>query len=335
MLALDEPSSPHTLVFYAGDVGYMTPMLVSAASARANASRPNFDIWIFAVDFPAEALAAATRVAARHGVTVKPFSGDALRAFDPARFALDGDFKYITAATLARLAAIRAIPERYTRLIYLDGDTYCSGDLSDLADFPVAPDALYAAPDPMTQWRTYDSPLGEESRAYFAPLGIGEGDIYYNTGVLMADRESFADIADRSLAYFSANTAICEHLDQSAINVAAREAFRQISIRWNFETPYQMLGLQREIAPRVCHFTGREKPWRGRIRPWDALAVHYDTARADPDMSPFMPPLAAEDVRASLDRHQFLYALKAASTHRKRFARERAVVMGQESGAVV
>ena len=324
-----------TLVIYAGDIGYAAPMLVSARSLLKGAKRQNFDVMLFAVDFPNDRLTAYVALAAQYGIEVVPLDSRTFLGETPAEFKSDKRFDYINAVCLARLATGPHIPSAYARVLYVDGDTYCAGDVSELAAYSVKSGEIMAASDGMNFWKHDDGPFAADSRGYLAGIGLSLDETYYNSGVLYADRATWQALGPEVLRFYMERTDICRYHDQSALNVVARKELRPLSLKWNYMAEMRMWGLDAAIGPRLYHFGGPEKPWRGEISPWRDFAAIFADAMGEPDIRPFAPPRASAAAARKMNRHLLIWRLKASTVHRGRRARARRAVAESEKLALV
>lgn len=326
---------PDTVAIYCGDENYLFPMLVSARSLRRSASRDNFDILLFAIDFTPERLELARSVARTFRAEVTPLSSAEYIVFDIEKFATAEKFQHVASSSLARLVTGRHIPETYKRVLYLDGDTLCVGDFSDLAAREIPPGAVMAVPDPSNFWRRDGGAFSAAEDAYLNSLGIGRDDTYYNAGFFYADRAAWAAFGEQALAYFAANMSVCKCHDESAFNVVARGRIQPLSARWNFMQPMRAWDLDDEIKPRLYHFSGREKPWRAIVRPWEAFAARYKAFREEPGLKDAAPRYATLRESTAMNLHYTLWEMKAKTIHRARYQRARGALLRSEASAVI
>jgi lipopolysaccharide biosynthesis glycosyltransferase len=325
---------PRTLVIYACDAGYAYPTLISAQSVRRHAT-VDFDLWIFAADFDAERFDRTSAIAETFGAKVAPLSSDAYMGFDPARFRVLDKFDHLTPSVLARLVTGRRIPAEYDQVLYLDGDTYCTGDLAPLICFRAPKGRLLAAADSVNYIKNDKGPYAAWWRSFFQSLGVPADGRWFNTGVMMAERRTWAERTQAALDYFMAHTDLCRLPVDSSTNVASRDHLSPISCRWNFMAPMRMWGLDEAIAPRLYHFTGRDKPWLGPMAPWKDFWPRYRALHDDPALSPLAIPFARAAQVAASNRHRALGQLKQATIHRDRAAYARHMLLDTEKAVLV
>jgi len=328
------PPAPRTLVIYAGDASYAHPMLVSARSLRANASA-DFDIWIFAADYPPELLGRTALAAEGFGARVVPLSSADYLRFDPTRFRTEPAFAHLKPAVLSRLVTGPHIPAAYDQVLYLDGDTHCVGDIAPLLRFRVPKGRLLGCPDSINYYKHDAGPYAARRRALMGEWGLSVDDTWYNTGVLMAERETWSERGAAALAYFVENVDICRFPVDGSTNATARGLWLPISCRWNFMAPMRLWGLDQAVKPALYHFTGREKPWLGRIAPWQDFWPRYAELRAEAAIGALAGPLAGSPEVAEMNWRRTLARLKEHLLHRRRAERSRAALLESEKAAVV
>ena len=332
---MPSPQRRKTLVIYAGDAAYAYPMLVSARSVREHATDPSFDIWIFAADYTPEQFDAAAAIAETIRVKVVPMASKDYIRFDLARYRTDRDFAHLKPSVLSRLVTGQAIPEEYDQVLYLDGDTFCTGDLSPLVNFDVPPRRLLAVADAVNYFKYDTGPYATEYRAFMRQIGVDVDSTWYNTGVMMADRATWAERGAAALSFFVENIDICKFPVDGSTNATAKDHWAPISSRWNFMAPMRMWGCDAEINPAFYHFTGKEKPWLGEMSPWRDFWPRYEAIRQERPIGALAGPLAKPADIAAANRHRALGRLTESTVHCLRTARARRAMLDSEKNAIV
>ncbi len=325
---------PKTLVIYAGDASYAYPMLVSARSVRAHAANGAFDIRIFAADYTPEQFDRAAAVAETFRVEMAPLNAQDYLNFDLARFNTHKDFRHLKPAVLSRLVTGPAIPATYDQVLYLDGDTYCTGDLSPLTGFRAPKGRLLGVADSVNYFKNDAGPYAAEWRAFMGRLGVPTTATWYNTGVMMAERETWAERGAAALKFFIENVELCKFPVDGSTNATARDHWSPISCRWNFMAPMRLWDLDDAVRPQFYHFTGKEKPWLGRMDPWRDFWPRYEASRQEATIGALAGPLASGAEIAAINRHRALERLKAMTVHNPRQQRARAAVLESEKAAL-
>jgi lipopolysaccharide biosynthesis glycosyltransferase len=325
---------PRTLVIYAGDAGYAYPMLASARSVRTH-SGDDFDIQIFATDYSNEQFDRTAAIAETFKVKVAPLRSAEYTRFDMARYNPDRLFAHLKPSVLSRLVTGRAIPEHYDQILYLDGDTLCVGDLRPLINFRAPGGRLLGVADSANQFKLDEGPYGAGWRAFMGQLGLSVDDTWYNTGVMMADRQTWIERGDAALDYFIDNIDICKFPVDSSTNATARDFWSPISCRWNFMAPMRMWGLDAAINPRFYHFTGSEKPWLGLMDPWRDFWPRYEAIRKERLLADIAPPYASKAQVAAANRRRAIGRLKDSTLLAHRVRRARRGVLAREKAALI
>jgi lipopolysaccharide biosynthesis glycosyltransferase len=321
-----------TLVFFAADPGYAFAMYAAATSFRQNSGCDDCDVMMFAVDFSAAQLDRLRALAAPWRISVEPMDS---ATFVPAGAAgvqsVDPAFHHLNIAALARLAAWRAIPDRYMQALYIDGDTWCAGSMVALVTQKARAGVLHATPDPLNFYMNNLGGNGARTRAYRAALGLAPSATYYSSGVLLGDLAAWRDLGEAALAYFFAHPEACRLFDQSALNGAVNDRLAPMSLRWNFTTQLRVWGLEKELAPRIVHFAGAAKPWLGPTPPWADYFPKFEALRANADAATFAPPHAS--VPTAEVSGGPLGSLKAMSLDRFRNAQAHTAILAAERNA--
>jgi lipopolysaccharide biosynthesis glycosyltransferase len=168
----------------------------------------------------------------------------------------------ISNAAYYRLLLPDLVPESVERMLWLDADLICTGDLSELWHTDLG-DALLAA--------VYDPSCATVSAAGGIPAYEPEKyrlefwSDYFNSGVLLMDlaRCREADISGKSLAYIREHAAKLRFAVQDAMNLAVDDRWKRLDIRWN---DVDITGYEKRTDadrdPRILHFAGRRKPWQ-------------------------------------------------------------------------
>ena len=164
-------------------------------------------------------------------------------------------------AAYYRLELASVLPERVTRVVYLDSDMVCVSDIGALFDLDLGAHQAAA--------------VGE----YYASStrsGVLDDGVYFNTGVLLIDLDAWRrdGIGPRALAALDAQPERLLFPDQDALNLTLRDRIMRLDGRWN-QLPDLLTGepddglysdgeLQaiRE-DPFVIHYASKPKPWQG------------------------------------------------------------------------
>lgn len=239
---------PRSCVCYMANRGYLFQSLVSALQAR-EFSPPDWDIIIY--DLTQDPGHESRRIA--HICTVK---GILYKWEHPA---------FLSGLHImnARLFLDQLLPEHYTEILYLDGDTQVVGDLTPLLSFQPQPGGLCAVRDPMIYLSGVNR-LSENFEDEIHPFG----DNYINSGVFRVNRASWAAISRKALAQMGDATSALHFEDQTIINAVTAGRRDYASMRWNFPGFVLGYGLEAIARPSIVHFMSNPRPWQGSYAPW-------------------------------------------------------------------
>ena len=249
-----------------GDEDYILPSAATAISARKNLSRSDVVVIQYVVvrDETTLVSAVADRLAPS-GVIVKPVKIDELAALSS--YHTD---KAVPISTLSRLWLHRFFDNDVQKFLYLDGDVLVDAPLDPLFDLSVPSGGLLAADDCLC---LYEHEIRQPRRywqPYLQSIGVAWRD-YFNTGVLLVEREGWETLSADALKYLMNNAALCRSSDQTALNVVAGERRGRLPLRWNYQTEHMMVLDPRRIGvqPAIWHFAASPKPWDQAEWPWD------------------------------------------------------------------
>lgn len=286
-------------VCYVIDEGYLLPTLVSARQARRQLS-PDHDVLIVCVGEVSSRSDLAAAAAADMGV--------ALLQVSPADI---GNLHVM----FGRFFLSDLLPERYRRVVYIDGDTQVRRSLDPLFEVDIPPGGFLACRDPGVLFAKRDGALRRRMYEHRARIGLtGSAESYCNSGVLVFERAGWRDVSKASLDIYRQHGAAFIYPDQDALNLAASERCTLISNRWNF--PGFLIGSEAEAdtRPHIYHFMSNPRPWTVAAQPWgDAWRAPYRELLADYPELGFLEPAAS---RAYQARYRLQQLVKMGLTYR-------------------
>jgi len=261
-------------VCYVTDVNFLFPTLLSAISLRKYVPPHKADVFIFLVDAP-ERVDEMNKAAKPHGIEIVGSNTAYLDHFDVARF----NRTQVSTTTLAKFSLGTWLPSACKRIVYIDGDTLIRRDPSALIE-AVVPEGKLAAAEDMISFRySKFTPRGRKKMSYLAGIGVDPPTMgYLNAGVFAVSRNTWSAIANEAFQFFANNVEACQYHDQSALNAVVGDRRLRLSLKWNFQTPFRYLGIEKSIAPRIYHFHSYPKPWMGRCEPWPEIYAEYELA---------------------------------------------------------
>jgi lipopolysaccharide biosynthesis glycosyltransferase len=280
-----------TVAVYFINEGYLLPAMVSAIQARKFSSRELVDVLIVCAGSPTDNGRKAIAVATKNDVEIIYVPVSVLEDKPP---------------TYGRLIVHRILPEKYKRIIYIDGDTQVAGPLDPLATAPLAPGKFMAVRDPGQIFSQLSPDWRKAIEADYRSGGYtGAFDGYFNAGVLVMNRDGWPELADCTMALYD-KAERTKHLDQDLMNRAVSGHCIRISNRWNF--PGFLIGSPMETAvkPVIYHFMSNPRPWNEAVKPWGKKWMQpYDRLlKENPELSFLTPkPTLTSHIKYVLMQH--------------------------------
>ena len=149
------------------------------------------------------------------------------------------------------------LPSEVEKVIYLDSDTICMADLSELEKIDISSNLVAGALD-----------LKSESES----LRVGVSN-YINSGVLILNLNKWREekISERCFEWLEKNPE-CILGDQDAINIVCQKNIKYLDDSWNVCINPDEIKVPQEI--NIIHYITHMKPWQS----WydDELAKAYD-----------------------------------------------------------
>lgn len=172
----------------------------------------------------------------------------------------DNDFaiKHLNRSTYMRLAVPRLLKDKVEYFIYLDADTLCFDNISEINRIDIS-DVICAV--------SHDS-LDIHDAKNAKRLGL-KTDHYFNAGFLYINIANWLnyDIEKKANAVLFEQGKALPYFDQDALNIAMDGNVKFIDNKWNFlfnwfnDKQKDIFFYQKNILPRIIHFTGGRKPW--------------------------------------------------------------------------
>ena len=297
---------PDCAICYVSDFNFILPTLISAIEFRRWVSQSLADIYILSIGIDLGIFEKLAEYLAGFGIRILPLDPKKIAGFDPALYSKT----HVPPSTLARFLATSVIPADYKRFLYLDGDTWIAADPTPLVLYQPPIGMIVAAEDPSYYFQYTIGKTGTQSRAYFKKLGIDGRKGYFNSGLILSDIPTWNKISSEAFDFFLKYTSRCCFHDQSALNAVAQDKRLRLSPVWNFVTDYCFWGVEKQMNPRIYHFTGGGKPWLGYFAPWQRIRRPYEAAVAA-KMPLELPNSMLEDTKiAEMERSAQMYQRK-------------------------
>ena len=230
------------------DKNFVPPMGIMLTSLALNNLNRNFKVYAFINSiFDEDIKKLRAFVAATPNIELDMYRVDEAAFAD---FHVD---KGYTAAVYNRILIAQILYPAIEKLIYIDADTLCVGDVSELATLDFDGNILMAVLD-RGDWLVEHKPN----------IGLKPDEPYYNSGFLYIDlrRWNEFDLSAKMMELLHERRLTLQ--DQDAINLLTRHLTKPLPRRFN-----QFLLLREEpteVPPDTIfiHFAGRIKPWQ----PW-------------------------------------------------------------------
>lgn len=165
-------------------------------------------------------------------------------------------FEQHSLGTFIRLLIPSRLKDIASKILYLDADLLCFGDLSELLAVELG-DCVAAA-------------VGDEQdttvKTQIPALGLKHGH-YFNAGVMLIDVQNWIATNTQSLALKELTTRNLRFADQDALNIALDGRVKYIESKWNYRyhlVDYLSNGQNQLNVSQpfvLMHFTGPVKPW--------------------------------------------------------------------------
>ncbi len=167
-------------------------------------------------------------------------------------------YGHVSICTYFRLLLPELLPTTLRKVIYLDGDTVVTGDLSELWGQKIGNHLVMAVED---SHRDYPDNI-----AHRAALGLAPESKYFNAGVMVLNLELWRHekVAARVMDCLKIKRTLLRWWDQDGLNVALEGRWGHLDQRWNCRVDASKTG--GDINGRACdafvvHYASAVKPW--------------------------------------------------------------------------
>lgn len=181
---------------------------------------------------------------------------------------LDHTSGHVNRAAYLRLLIPELVPQSLQRVIYLDTDLVVLDDIQELWDMDLGGKPLGAVPDLGILASSRMRRQKEET------LGIKEGKLYFNSGVMVMNLTAWREKQYGSQVIRCVEEGTFRHHDQDGLNKVFQDNWQPLPLRWNVIPPvftlpvkvlkksrWRNLALEALEHPAVFHWAGRYKPW--------------------------------------------------------------------------
>ncbi len=174
---------------------------------------------------------------------------------------------YFTLTIFYRLFIADMFPQ-YDKAIYLDSDIVVPGDVAELFDVPLGSNLFGCVED--------TSILGLDALMAYTrdAVGVGEGQHYINSGVLLMDLAALRQerFASRFLTLLNTYHIDCIAPDQDYINGMCRDRITYLDVCWD---AMPVVGTPELSHPKIIHYNLFSKPWLYDGIPYEGYFWQY------------------------------------------------------------
>jgi lipopolysaccharide biosynthesis glycosyltransferase len=250
-----EPAAQAMHIAFGVDADYVRAMGVAIASIVTHNPKMPFIFHVFAPAFSEIHRQKLAQLEALYGTDIRLHTIDPCVFNEYARFPT---FAQYSAAIFTRLLIPQALRDQTSRVLYLDADILCIGELGPLMSIDLDDDIVGVVHD-----------NGDITvRTQCTNLNLQRGR-YFNSGVLLIDIEAWIehDISRHTMEILLSGHQRFIFPDQDALNIVLEGRATYIAEQWNYQYnlnsflnmgQYNLESLDKGV---LIHFTGRVKPW--------------------------------------------------------------------------
>lgn len=187
---------------------------------------------------------------------------------------------WIGRAAYYRLLADSTLPDDIERILYLDSDIIVAGKVDVLWETDLGSNIIGAVAD-----ANVELPVKRK-------LCMDEGDLYFNSGVMLIDLNRWRtfQVGARAVRFARDHVEMLTWHDQCALNYVLYKHVLELDPMWNVQTVEFYREERADVVnrARLIHFTGAWKPWRYQCP--HPLAYKYRKILAKSPWRSYVPP---------------------------------------------
>ena len=276
-----------TAIIFVADRNFLVPSILAMLQiSRQKDTMSVADLFLFTTDLDDTDFRTITDLVTTHGITTIRLDLDKVLSEQET---LSFRKTHISISALGRFFTGSCIDSKYENILYIDGDVQVIGSIFDLANADIPDDKILGVIDKQFLKAKERDKSGEKTREYLKKLGILHEADYFNSGVLAAKRETWINLCKEAFDYFVKHSEDCMFHDQSALNAVSVGRRLPMSPKYNFTTMFAENNLLNIVKPSIIHFTGAEKPWFSKARPWQGrfMASYAELLKQFPQLEAF------------------------------------------------
>jgi len=262
-------------IAYCTDANYLEYVAVSIMSVIMNNPGQDLSFFVFVYDVTDEEINKLRSTSDK--IQVINIDKEEIEKYNN-----DFAIKHLNRSTYMRLAVPRLLKDKVEHFIYLDADTLCFDKLNDINSIDIS-----------------------TKNAKRLSLSTGH---YFNAGFLYINIENWIkfDIENKANTVLFEQGKSLPYFDQDALNIAMNGNVKFIDKRWNFlfnwftDQQKDTFFYQKDILPRIIHFTGGRKPWYKEhtgLSQQLYLFYHHFTPWRNTEMRSYAPRMRPTDYR--------------------------------------
>ncbi|WP_336285318.1 glycosyltransferase family 8 protein [Citrobacter arsenatis] len=277
-------------IAYCTDANYLEYVAVSIMSVIMNNPGQDLSFFVFVYDVTDEEIKKLRSTSDK--IQVINIDKEEIEKYNN-----DFAIKHLNRSTYMRLAVPRLLKDKVDYFIYLDADTLCFDKINEINCIDIK-DVICAV--------SHDS-LDIHDTKHAKRLGL-HTDHYFNAGFLYINIANWLkfDIEHKANTVLFEQGKSLPYFDQDALNIAMDGNVKYIDNRWNFlfnwftDQQKETFFYQKDILPRIIHFTGGRKPWYKEhtgLSQQLYLFYHHFTPWRNTEMRSYAPRMRPTDYR--------------------------------------
>lgn len=279
-------------IAYGTDAGFLIGCAVSVASVLQNNKENFFCCHIFTDHCNREEISRFQRLTEQFSVEI------IIYIISTQKLSGLPSNKLWTTAIYYRFIIADILHEKCQRVLYLDSDIICQGDISELFTIPLVDNIIAASKDRNKEW------WHNRARALNKPA-LENG--YFNSGVLVISTDAWASekVSESAIASLSDRDLVRKlgYYDQDVLNIIT--CGKVLFVNHIFNTQYSLNYELKdnpdcpiENATKLIHYIGPTKPWQVWAKDYRAALPFVKAKEASPWRdAPYQKPLTAMQYR--------------------------------------
>ena len=277
-------------IAYCTDANYLEYVAVSIMSVIMNNPGKNLSFFVFVYDVTDEEIKKLRSTTDK--IQIINIDKKEIEKYNN-----DFAIKHLNRSIYMRLTVPRLLKGKVEHFIYLDADTLCFDKIDDINSIDISEVICAASHDSLNN--------NDNKNAKRLKLSTPS---YFNSGFLYINIINWLknDIETKANQILFDRGESLPYPDQDALNIAMDGNVKFIDHRWNFlfnwftDQQKETFFYQKDILPRIIHFTGGRKPWYKEhtgLSQQLYLFYHHFTPWRNTEMRSYAPRMRPTDYR--------------------------------------